>query len=502
MNIQQAKEQIRGAIRAYLSKDERGLFRVPPRMQRPIIMFGPPGVGKTAVVAQVATQMGINFVSYSITHHTRQSALGLPYISDEEFDGRSYRVSDYTMSEIIAAVHRAREASGVAEGILFLDEVNCVSETLAPAMLQFLQFKTFGMHQLPEGWVIVCAGNPPEYNRSAREFDPAMLDRMKRIDVEPDLPVWQEYAVASGIHPAVTTFLEAKPGSFYDVHAAVPAPVLVTARGWEDLSSICLAYEAEGIDVDADLVRQYLQDDQVANEFFAYYELFCKYRDDYQVTRILNGQVDDAISRRAADARFDERVALVGLMLDAVLSRVHETMERDEALRLVRKDLLALKPELSGDHALDAVRYRIGRVRNASDLSAREPGSVSDLEAVKAERLQALGQIQSSVMTAVAAELDCFGTAKSTFNGLVNAHEAQLDATMEAIDNSFCFLDRAFGETSQESLIMVTKLSADPVLVAAVANYGSEQYLKHNKNLLLSERRTDLLRQIDQLDED
>ncbi len=49
---------------------------------------------------------------------------------------------------------------------------------------------------------------------------------------------------------------------------------------------------------------------------------------------------------------------------------------------------------------------------------------------------------------------------------------------------------------------MVTKLSADPVLVAAVANFGSEQYLKHNKNLMLSERNTDLLRQIEQLEDD
>ena len=73
---------------------------------------------------------------------------------------------------------------------------------------------------------------------------------------------------------------------------------------------------------------------------------------------------------------------------------------------------------------------------------------------------------------------------------------------MESVDNAFLFLDETYGETSQESLIMVTKLSADPVLVAAVASFGSEQYLKHNKNLMISERNIDLLRQIEQLEED
>src|SRR5699024_11250658 len=73
------------------------------------------------------------------------------------------------MSEIIASVYDKMEATGIREGILFIDEINCVSETLAPAMLQFLQCKTFGNQQVPSGWIIVAAGNPPEYNKSVRE---------------------------------------------------------------------------------------------------------------------------------------------------------------------------------------------------------------------------------------------------------------------------------------------------------------------------------------------
>ncbi|MCA5959930.1 AAA family ATPase [Blautia sp. RD014234] len=140
-------------------------------------MIGPPGIGKTAIMEQAAESLQIGLVAYTITHHTRQSAIGLPVIEKRQFDGKEYTVTEYTMSEIVASVYRCMERTGCREGILFIDEINCVSETLAPTMLQFLQCKTFGSHKIPEGWVIVAAGNPPEYNKSVREFDMVTLDK-------------------------------------------------------------------------------------------------------------------------------------------------------------------------------------------------------------------------------------------------------------------------------------------------------------------------------------
>ncbi len=497
MNIKEASEQIKGAVRAYLSKDERGLYRIPFRMQRPIIMLGPPGVGKTAVVEQIADEIGVNFVSYSITHHTRQSALGLPFISEEEFDGRAYNVSEYTMSEIIAAVHRAREESGVAEGILFLDEVNCVSETLAPAMLQFLQYKTFGMHRLPEGWVIVTAGNPPEYNRAAREFDPAMLDRLMRIDVEPDLDVWQEYAAAHGVHPAVTTYLDAKPGSFYKVRAAARGSKIVTSRGWEDLSRMLQAYEAEGMVAPASLPGRYLQDDEVSQDFSVYYELFRKYEDDYKIASIIAGTADPSIQARASGASFDERVALVGLLLDAMLERAHVAIELEEALKLARKDLLDMKSRLkkNADPA-QVVASKIEAVAAASEVGKRPRGQVGNKAVIKAERLRVLETVRVAVASKASGGDDGFGAAKEAFNGECKKQAELVKRATSGLGNTFVFLDGAFGEDSQESLIYVTKLSADPVLIRLVSEHGSEQFMKHNKSLLFTERGLELLKEI------
>ena len=162
MNIQEAKKEICHTLRAYLAKDEDGYYIYPLVRQRPILMIGPPGIGKTAIMEQAAAECGVGLVSYTITHHTRQSAIGLPEIVKRNYGGKGMMVTDYTMSEIVASVYDCMEKTGKKEGILFIDEINCVSETLAPAMLALLQNKTFGSHKIPEGWVLVAAGNPPE----------------------------------------------------------------------------------------------------------------------------------------------------------------------------------------------------------------------------------------------------------------------------------------------------------------------------------------------------
>ena len=196
MNIKQAKQEIKDAVRAYLAKTPEGDYRIAPVRQRPMLLIGPPGIGKTQIMEQIAKECEIGLVSYTITHHTRQSAVGLPFIRKDTFGGKEVSITEYTMSEIIASVYEKMRETGLKEGILFIDEINCVSETLAPTMLQFLQCKTFGNQAVPEGWIIVAAGNPPEYNKSVREFDMVTLDRVRRMRIEADFSVEKVYEQA------------------------------------------------------------------------------------------------------------------------------------------------------------------------------------------------------------------------------------------------------------------------------------------------------------------
>ena len=257
--------------------------------------MGPPGIGKTQIMQQIAEETGVGLVSYTLTHHTRQSALGLPFIDKVMLGGEERTVTAYTMSEIIASVYREMERTGVKEGILFLDEINCISETLTPMMLQFLQCKTFGSHKVPEGWIIAAAGNPPEYNKSVREFDVVTLDRIKKITVEPDFKVWKEYAYRQNIHPAILSYLDIRPQYFCQVETTVDGKRFATPRGWEDLSQLITVYERLDKRADREVVGQYIQHPKISKDFANYLELYYKYQNEYQVEEILQGVIREEV---------------------------------------------------------------------------------------------------------------------------------------------------------------------------------------------------------------
>ncbi len=517
MNIEKAKKQVKYAVVSYLSKDEFGDYRIPVERQRPIFLMGPPGIGKTDIMRQIAEEMDIALVSYSMSHHTRQSALGLPFIAPKSYGSKEYRTTEYTMSEIIASVYDVMEETGKKEGILFLDEINCISETLAPSMLQFLQYKVFGRHHVPAGWVIVTAGNPPEYNNSVRDFDLATLDRLKKIDVDPDFGAWWNYAQNEDIHTAILTYLEIKKDDFYSVRTTVDGREFVTARSWVDLSEMMKLYEQNQLPVDADMIRQYVQDERIARDFSAYYDLFYRYREAYRIDDILRGETDPAVIHSAGEAAFDERITVVRILSDALngeFANINVYGEALNQLMLKIKDRrAALVDSETGSAAAILDQMAMEVEEEMKQKKAAHSISSRDIR-VQRQMLRFLQELLAKMRTGKASDksgqAETFDTEIASISGRespspVNIIQAYLKTRQDErkktaaaigirLENAFAFIRESYEEN--EMLVFTTSLTENRESARFIITYGSESYYKYNKSLMLDQREANLMTRI------
>lgn len=497
MNIKRTKQEIKDTIEAYLKKDAYGIYEIPPIRQRPVLLLGSPGIGKTQIMEQISKECGIGLVAYTITHHTRQSAIGLPFISKKQYGGQEFAVTEYTMSEIVAAVYEKMEQTGLSEGILFLDEINCVSETLAPAMLQFLQCKSFGNHKIPQGWIIVAAGNPPEYNKSVREFDVVTMDRVKKIEVEADFEVWKEYAYQQGLHGAVISYLNTRKQNFYQMETTVDGRNFATPRGWEDLSNMIQVYEKLGKKVDREVVVQYIQFPKIAKDFANYLELYDKYRTDYQIEEILKGNLDEILLKKVAHAAFDERLSVLGLLVSRVGEALKASVQKEKYLELLfgvlseYKELTqSISGNLDGQQLLENTfdKFNLDYIRmKKAELIGREEEQIYQQVLGTLERFRQVLKLEDIL------EADkAFTRVKTQFEEERDCFEQQQQEALQIIEYVFDFLEGAFGN-SQEMVMFITELNSNAYSVSFLEGCECERYYRYNKELLFDEKRKDIL---------
>lgn len=473
MNIKQAKKQIIQSINCYLAKDEFDNYLMPIQKQRPIYLLGACGIGKTAIMYQIAKELNINLLAYSMTHHTRQSALGLPMIVNKQYEDQNYNVSHYTMSEIIASIYEIMTTSNIKEGILFLDEINCVSETLMPSMLQFLQYKSFANHHLPKGWVIVCAGNPTAYNSYAKDFDIVVMDRLKRIDIEPNYQVFKEYSQSVSMHPAIITYLENKKENYYKVENTIDGKMFVTPRSYEDLSDMMRSYEKKGYTIDIDLISQYLQHFSIAKDFSIYYDLFIKYQQHLAIEDILNNNLTTDIIESSKASKFDERIVCMSLLCDNLNQKMKDILNEKEMLAKIIDD--------------------IKQYKNDNDLNNELNNLINKLkQAKKQTNDHDQLNILSLLINFYTNNLNnSYEIIKKNIVNMVNDNRHKADMISKQLDNAFSFIKNIY-QNDNQLLIFITNLTINKHSANFIAYYGNDIYYQYSKNLMFDHRHKEI----------
>ena len=347
-SISEAKEAMKDGIRGYLLKDSNGKYVMNEVNRLPFYLLGSPGIGKSQIASQTADELGIGFVSFSITHHSRNTVLGLPVIKESE----GYKYTEYTMSEIIARVMEKYDL-GEREGILLLDEFNCMTDTLIPVMLAFLQNKNIGAHSLPEGWVVVLCGNPVKYNKSARMLDLTVMDRVRKIEVGFSADDFIEYAETHGFCRIIVDYLKLNKNRAYICEHGKEDD-LVTARGWENLSVAIDVYEKTGGRVDEAMIGQFIKSGRTAREFARYYELV-KSRDltSEDMAKVLGGIDIDGYCSRMEEMSVDMRFDVVDNLMKTIKERAGEKGVKQAVISDYINNVLGLLIKLGDKPAVE-----------------------------------------------------------------------------------------------------------------------------------------------------
>ena len=269
---EETKKEIGQMLTQYFMKGEDGKLKVSARQALPLLLIGPAGIGKTQIVESIAKEKKLGFVSYSLVHHTRQTLMGLPVITNFDYQGQSVKDTEYTLSEVLGAVAKQVEV-GFTEGILLLDEANTAPESIQPILLSFLQSKTLGNNQLPDGWVIILCGNPPKsiYNRNAKAWDGALMDRLRVIEMQLDNEEYLEYVYKNDFHPVIRFYLTMYTDDAYICKDEDGKFDLVTYRTWENLSNAMKEYEELGFDISEIFINQFVKVDRVVKALYNLY---------------------------------------------------------------------------------------------------------------------------------------------------------------------------------------------------------------------------------------
>lgn len=216
------------------------------RNQTPVMLWGPPGIGKSSLVHQIAAEMGYDVLDLRLAQLEPTDLRGVPMPNRETNRADWYlpgfwpsRAEEDTTRSVVDTSDKKAKKKSVAvpagccptgPGIVFLDEIEKAPVSVKNASLQLVLDRMIGTYKLPDDWAMVCAGNREEDGAFSAPLGSALSNRMIHLEVEPDVESWAAWARDNNISDDIIGFLHFKQELLYkqtEDHA-FPSP-----RSWE-----------------------------------------------------------------------------------------------------------------------------------------------------------------------------------------------------------------------------------------------------------------------------
>jgi len=186
----------------------------------PVMLWGPPGVGKSQMVAQVAQRHGVPVIDIRLSQMEPTDLRGIPF--------RTGDVVEWAVPAMLPDVKRHGP-----DGILFLDEITSAAPTVSASAYQLILDRALGAYKVPPGWAIFAAGNR-QGDRGVTYSMPAPLaNRFSHFEVETHLDDWVAWAYAHGIDERLIAFLRFRPELLFDFDPAHNPVAFPSPRSWE-----------------------------------------------------------------------------------------------------------------------------------------------------------------------------------------------------------------------------------------------------------------------------
>lgn len=230
----------------------------------PIMVWGSPGCGKSSIVRQCAKDLGVEFIDARLAQMEPCDIKGLP-VPDKENKAMEWFINGIWP--------RGKDT----KGILFLDELSACDKSIAVAAYELILDRRLGkLYQIPDGWMIVAAGNLTTDRAVANTMSSALANRFMHLELEASAETWFEFAVSHNIHPSVIGYIKWRPSHLFSMDKQNLERGWPSPRAWENVSKMC------HVCTDERILRKLvygLVGNAVGVEFMEFYKLSGKFDD-------------------------------------------------------------------------------------------------------------------------------------------------------------------------------------------------------------------------------
>jgi hypothetical protein len=193
--------------------------------RRALMLIGPSGVGKSQAVMQAATELDVPVIDMRLAQYDPTDVRGVPTVTN---DGRTQWCVPSTYPD-----HATQP-----KGILFLDEITSAPRDVQAVAYQIVLDRTIGEYTLPDGWMVIAAGNRTSDKGATHTMAAPLISRMTVIDVETDANVFLEHAMDSGVHTAVLAFIKSRPDMLHKFDPTAKSGPFPSPRSWFAVSDL------------------------------------------------------------------------------------------------------------------------------------------------------------------------------------------------------------------------------------------------------------------------